>query len=67
MDQRVINLLDEYTRKLLPRQEFIKRLATITGSMAAAMSILPLLELNYANAATIPEQDNDIITEDITY
>jgi carboxymethylenebutenolidase len=67
MDQRVINLFDEYTHKPLPRQEFIKRLATITGSMAAAMSVLPLLELNYANAATIPEQDNDIITEDITY
>ncbi len=67
MDQRIINLFDEYTHKPLPRQEFIKRLATVTGSMAAAMSVLPLLELNYTNATTIPEQDDNLITEDITY
>ncbi len=67
MDQRVINLFDEYTHKPLPRQVFIKRLAIITGSMAAAMSILPMLELNDASAATIPEQDDDIISKDISY
>lgn len=67
MDQRIINLFDEYTHKPLPRQDFIKRLAIITGSMTVAMSILPMLELNYASAATIPEQDDDIISKDITY
>jgi len=67
MDQRIINLFDEYTHKPLIRQEFIRRLIIITGSVAAAMTVLPLLELNYANAATIPEQDDDIITEDVTY
>lgn len=67
MDQRIINLFDEYTHKPLKRQEFMKRLVTITGSMAAAMSVLPLLELNYANAATIPDNDEELITEDLTY
>lgn len=67
MDQRVINLFDEYTHKPLPRQEFIRRLIMITGSMSAAMTVLPLLELNYANAATILENDDDLISEDVTY
>ena len=67
MDQKIINLFDEYTHKPLNRQEFINRLVKITGSMAAAMAVLPLLEVNYAHAAVVPEQDEDIITEDVTY
>ncbi len=67
MDQRIINLFDEYTHKPLSRQDFMKRLAVLTGSMAAAISVLPLLEVNYAQAATIPERDDDLLTEDITY
>jgi carboxymethylenebutenolidase len=67
MDQRIINLFDEYTHKPLKRQEFISRLVKLTGSMAAAMAVLPLLEVNYANAAVVNEHDNDIITEDVTY
>lgn len=67
MDQRIINLFDEYTHKPLKRQDFLKRLAILTGSMAAALTVLPMLEVNYAQAATVPEQDEDLITEDITY
>ncbi|MEJ7767686.1 MAG: dienelactone hydrolase family protein [Chitinophagaceae bacterium] len=67
MDQQIINLFDEYTHKPLPRQEFLKRLAKITGSMAAALSVVPLLELNYAQAATIQEDDDDLVVEDITF
>ena len=67
MDQKIINLFDEYTHKPLKRQEFINRLIKITGSMAAAMAVLPLLEVNYAHAAVVDEQDDDIITEDVTY
>lgn len=54
MDQRIINLFDEYTHKPLTREVFLKRLAQITGTMAAAMTILPLLESNYAKAAEAP-------------
>src|SRR5688500_1846043 len=67
MDQKIINLFDEYTHKPLKRQEFISRLVKITGSMTAAMAVLPLLEVNYAQAAVVPEQDDDILIEDITY
>lgn len=67
MDQRIINLYDEYTHKPLSRKLFLKRLAVLTGSTAAALSILPLLEVNYATAATIKEDDEDLIMETITY
>lgn len=67
MDQRIINLYDEYTHKPLSREVFLKRLAAITGSMALALSITPLLESNKAKAATIAEDDEDLDTEMISY
>lgn len=67
MDQRIITLYDEYTHKPLTRQVFLKRLAIITGSMAMALSIAPLLESNYAKAATVNEQNPDLDAEDIYY
>jgi carboxymethylenebutenolidase len=67
MDQRIINLFDEYTHKPLSREEFIKKLTLLTGSTAAAMATLPLLEINYAHAATVPLQDDRLFTEYVSY
>jgi len=65
MDQSIINLYDEYTHKPLSRTEFLKKLVSLTGSTAAAMSILPLIEVNYAHAAVTPH--DDLFTETISY
>lgn len=67
MDQQIINLYDEYTHKPLSRDVFLKRLAKMTGSMALALSLTPLLESNHAKAATIPEDDPELETETIGY
>ncbi len=67
MDQRIIDLFDEYTHRPLPREEFLKRLAKLTGSFAAALATLPLLEVNYAQAATVAQQDERLLIERITY
>ena len=67
MDQKIINLFDEYTHKPLTREEFLKRLAILTGGTAAAMATLPLLEVNYAQAQTIPQDDPRLTIERITY
>lgn len=67
MNQEIINLFDEYTHKPLSRDEFMKRLARLTGSTAAALAVLPLLEVNYAHAATVKEEDDDLVIESITY
>lgn len=66
MDQRIINLYDEYTHKPLSREEFIRKLSLITGSTMAAMSVLPMLEGNYAVAQTLMT-DDELVTEQITY
>jgi carboxymethylenebutenolidase len=65
MDQQIINLYDEYTHKPLSRNEFLRRLALLAGGTAAAMTILPLLEVNYANAAVTTQED--LFTERISY
>lgn len=67
MDQKIINLFDEYTHKPLTREEFIKRLAILAGGTAAAMAVLPLLEVNYAHAQTVPQADPRLKIERITY
>ena len=65
MNQEIINLYDEYTHKPLSRQDFLRRLAMLAGGTAAAMNLLPVLEVNYANAAMTPEED--LFIERITY
>jgi carboxymethylenebutenolidase len=65
MDQRIINLYDEYTHKPLSRDVFIKQLVKITGSLAIAMSILPTLEGCYTKPATASA--DELFTERITY
>jgi carboxymethylenebutenolidase len=67
MNQEIINLFDEFTHKPLTRNDFMIRLAKLAGGTAAAIAILPLLEVNYANAMTIAEDDEDITSEGITY
>jgi len=65
MDQRIINLYDEYTHKPLSRQEFLRRLALLTGGTAAAMAILPMIEVNYTHA--VVTSADDLFTERIKY
>src|SRR5688572_10406143 len=65
MDQRIINLYDEYTHQPLTRQEFLRKLAILAGGTAAAISLLPMLEVNYANAAVT--NNEDLFTERVSY
>lgn len=65
MDQRIINLYDEYTHKPLSRKEFLGRLAQLAGSTAAALTLLPLLETGCAPAAKTSA--GGLFTEYITY
>lgn len=57
MNQEIIDLYDEYTHAPLNRNEFIKRLTVLAGSLTAAMSILPLIEVNAAHAAITAADD----------
>ena len=46
MDQRIIQLYDEFTNCHLDRRLFLERLAALVGSMAAALALLPRIESN---------------------
>ncbi|NII82023.1 dienelactone hydrolase family protein [Pedobacter sp. SG908] len=65
MDQKIINLYDEYTHSQVSRKNFMRKLAILAGSTALAMTILPMLENNYAAAADF--NTDGIEVENITY
>jgi carboxymethylenebutenolidase len=65
MDQRIINLYDEFTHGGMTRRAFLDRLASMTGSAAAAAALLPMLQNNYALAQVVPENDQRIGTETV--
>ncbi|MGF1924212.1 MAG: dienelactone hydrolase family protein, partial [Bacteroidia bacterium] len=65
MDQKIINLYDSFTHSEISRKDFMKKLAVLTGSTALALTTLPLLESNYASAASF--NSDDIEVENITF
>jgi carboxymethylenebutenolidase len=67
VDQSIIRLYDEYTHKPLERRVFLERLAVLAGGTAAAMTLLPLLESNYAQAAIVDPGDPRVATSLVTY
>jgi len=67
MDQKIIDLFEEYTHGLLDRREFLKKLSILAGSTAAAIALLPLLENNHARAQVVPKDDPRLSTEYIKY
>jgi carboxymethylenebutenolidase len=67
MDQKIIDLYDEYTHAPLDRRVFLARLAQLTGSTAAAIALVPLLEANQARAALVSPDDQRLDTGRTTY
>lgn len=67
IDQKIIDLYDDFTHSRLERRLFLERLAMLTGSVAAAMTILPLLGPNYAHGAITAPDDSRLETKQITY
>jgi len=65
MDQRIIDLYDDFTHGDYSRREFLDRLARLSGSAAAGAALLPLLQNNYALAQVMPESDPRIATETV--
>lgn len=65
MDQRIIDLYDEFTHAPLPRRVFMERLVVLAGSAGAAQVALGLLESNYALAQIVPADDARLATSSI--
>ncbi len=67
MNQKFIDLYDDYKKGMLDRREFLKKLALLAGGMAAASVLLPLLESSYAGARFVEKDDPRLQTEYIHY
>jgi carboxymethylenebutenolidase len=67
MDQRIINLFDEYTHRPLSRKEFLDRLLVLAGNVALATTALAALEPGYAQAATVAPLAENLTEETVTW
>jgi carboxymethylenebutenolidase len=67
MDQRIIDLYDNFTHGGMNRRTFLDRLAEIAGSGTAALALLPLLQNDYARAATVPPDDPRLAIDTVSY
>ena len=67
MDQRVIDLYNDYVHGSMPRRDFLARLTGILGSAAAVTAVLPLIEPNYVQAQQVAPDDKRIVTEYAKY
>lgn len=66
MDQRIINLYDEYIHTpTISRGDFLKRLTLITGSIAISQTVLSQIENNYTTSGNT--SDDDLFTERVTF
>jgi len=67
MDQKIIDLYDDYTHGGIGRRAFLDRLAQLAGGTAAAATVLPLLQNDYAHAAIVPEGDPRLVIDRPSY
>jgi len=67
MNKKFGNLYREYLNGKTERRDFVKKAALFLGGTVAVTSFLPLFESNYLQAAELVADEDDLITEDITY
>jgi carboxymethylenebutenolidase len=63
MDQKIIELYDDFTHRHLDRRLFLERVTKLVGSSALAMSLMAALRSDYARAATVPLDDPRLATQ----
>ncbi|MBS1231761.1 MAG: dlhH [Bacteroidetes bacterium] len=67
MDNEIKNLYTDFKDGRVNRRMFLRKLAIITGSSAAALALFPVLEDNEIKAAAKPKKEPALITEFIKY
>ncbi len=67
MEKEIQNLYSAYKDGRVTRRMFIKKLALITGSTAAALSLFPVIEANEPKAANLAKKETKIVSEFIKY
>ena len=67
MDKKISKLYDDFQCGRIERRDFIRKLSVLTGGTAAAMGLFPLLNSQSAYASALSPEDEDILSEFITY
>lgn len=67
MVKNVTALFNDYKAGRTSRRSFIRKLAVITGSTAAALALLPVLESNELNGSEPQQSNPDLVAEFIKY
>ena len=65
MDEKIVNLYADYKQGRLNRRDFVRKLAIVAGSSAAAAALIPRMEKT--NSSFSKQDDKDLNTESITY
>ena len=66
MDQRIIDLYDQFTHGTMSRRAFMERLARLAGGAAAAAALVPILQNNYAEATVVAADDDRLVVRRAT-
>jgi len=67
MEKEITQLFENHQNGKTSRREFMRKLAIITGSTAAALTIMPILENNKLTAAEKAEKLAEVISKMATY
>ena len=66
MEQRIIDLWDEFTHGGLDRRDFMHRLAGLAGGMSGAIALMPSLENDYHRAPVVAPDDSSLRLDYLT-
>lgn len=67
MNNKITSIYEEYRQGGTSRRDFLKKLAMVAGSTAAALALIPILEENSLKASGSEQDNTDLITEFIKY
>jgi carboxymethylenebutenolidase len=67
MDQKIIDLYDDFIHGGMNRRDFLERLTAVVGTTAAATAAMSLLQSDYALAQMVPANDARLATEQVSF
>jgi carboxymethylenebutenolidase len=67
MDQKIIDLYDEFIHGGMNRRDFLERLTKIAGSSAAALTAMSLLQSDFAQAQIVPADDGRLAIDRVAF
>jgi len=67
VNQQIVDIYDSFTHGVIDRRTFMDYLTAVAGSAAAAAALLPVLQNDYARAATVAADDVRLVIEKTSY